>query len=175
VADLVSWVFHSPRRLLLVVGGVLVLVIGLGAAARVLLPGGSSDAAPSSPAASASVAGSAEAVDAAVSFTRAWASKPGTMTAQQWHEGLQRLVTPDLGRLLESTDPADLPGGTPSGPPTVRFVSGTSALVEVPLSTGQRVLVTVVQVSGHWLVQDVQPASGDLGDVSPGAGAASSG
>jgi hypothetical protein len=164
VNELVAWCFHSPRRLLVVVGVLLVVVLGLGAGIRALLPH-DRVAAASPPAAAGSVVGSGPAIDAAVTFTRAWAAKPASATPEQWRRTLSALVTPDLARGLAVTDPSSLPGGAPAGQPLVRFASVSSSLVEVPLSTGARVLVTVVLVDGHWLAQDVQPAAGDNGDV----------
>jgi hypothetical protein len=171
VADLVTWCFHSPRRLLLVAAGLIAVVIGAGAVVRLALPAGGDAASVERPAASVSVAGSVAAVEAAVAFTRAWASKPASVTPAQWRQGLQPLVTPELGRLLAETDPAALPGGAPAGRPAVRFASVQSALIEVPLSTRQSVLVTVVLAAGgRWLASDVQPDAGDAGAATPGPG-----
>jgi hypothetical protein len=179
VADLLAWCLHSPRRLLGVVVVALAVLVGVIG----VLQTGRSDARPG-PRASTSVAGAlpdtGPAVGAAVTFTRAWASKPAGSSAEQWRQQLTALVTPDLARGLAATDPASLPGGQPHGTPTLRFVSTASCLVEVPLSSGRSVLVTVVlsDADGHWLVSDVQPATGNLGDVggsSVGSGSASSG
>jgi hypothetical protein len=103
-----------------------------------------------------------------------WASKPAAATDQQWRQSVEPLATAELARGLGLTDPAGLPGGVPQGEPTIRFVSVSSALIEVPLSTGRRVLVTVVLVNGRWLASDVQPLAGDLGDVPPSSSASSS-
>jgi hypothetical protein len=175
VSDLLAWCFHSPRRLLLVAVALLALVIGIGVLVQAAMPkadGGT----PAASTATASVAGSGAAIEAAVTFTRAWASKPASTSAEQWRQGLRPLVTPDLAALLASTDPASLPGGAPAGQPAVQFLAVSSALIKVPLSTGQPVLVTVVLVDGRWLAKDVQPLAGDSGAVSgavPGAGTAS--
>jgi len=163
VADVLAWCFHSPRRLLVVAVALLAVVIGIGAGVRALTPGPAPTA--SRPPAPVAVAEAGPAVAAAVSFARAWATKAPTATVEQWRAGVQPLVTPEFGRLLATTDPAALPGGGPTGQPAVRFLSSASSLVEVPLSTGRRVLVTVVLLGGRWLVSDVQPLVGDLGDV----------
>ncbi|HEX2808425.1 MAG TPA: hypothetical protein VHN80_19860, partial [Kineosporiaceae bacterium] len=97
------------------------------------------------------------------------------LTDEQWRRSVDPLATPDLVRGLAVTDPAALPGGAPAGDPTIRFVSVSSALIEVPLSSGTRVLVTVVLVNGHWLASDVQPVAGDPGDVPPAVASASAG
>jgi hypothetical protein len=173
MADLLAWCFHSPRRVLLVLVALLVVVFGVGAAVQTMTPQGEPSATRSAPTAVAADIGPA--VEAAVTFTRAWSSKPGSASADQWRQGLQPLVTPELARLLATTDPAELPGGAPTGRPVVRFVSAASALVEVQLTTGQEVLVTTVLLNGRWLTSDVQPAEGDDGDVGTGSTGASPG
>jgi len=164
VSDVLAWCFHSPRRLGAVALVLLALVVGAGAAVRALIPAEGAPA-PARPASTAAVAGTGGAVDAALAFTRAWASKPASASAEQWQRTLQPLVTPDLGRQLAYTDPAALPGGTPVGQPGIRFQEVQSALLEVRLSTGRTVLVTVVRSGDRWLASDVQPLAGDLGDV----------
>jgi hypothetical protein len=173
VAELLAWCFHSPRRLAAVLAGLLVLLIGAGVAVTAIR--GDSGAHSSSSAAGLSGVSpdAGPAVQAAVAFTRAWASKPASSTDEQWRRSVGALATPDLLRGLAVTDPSALPGGAPAGDPVIRFVSVSSALIEVPLSTGIRVLVTVVLVNGHWLASDVQPVAGDPGDV-PGTGAPAS-
>ncbi|HEY6796928.1 MAG TPA: hypothetical protein VI248_19835 [Kineosporiaceae bacterium] len=167
MAEVVAWCFHSPRRLLLVVAGLLVALIGTGAVVRTVGPQAGQSR--SGGGASAAVVGAQPAIDAAVTFTRAWASKPPSVTAAQWRQGLQPLVTAELGRLLAETDPASLPGGAPTGTPTVRFQSLYSAMIQVPLSNDRSVLVTVVLVSGRWLASDVEPDAGNVGAGVPGA------
>lgn len=168
MADVVAWCFHSPRRLLAVLVVAVAVLIGIGMAVRSLGP--HTAAAPSrAPSSTASMADSRAPVNAAVAFTRRWASKPDSATAEQWRQGLEGLVTPELGRLLADTDPAGLPGGEPAGDPTVRFLSAASAMIEVPLSTGRRVLVTVVLFNGRWLAYDVRPVAGDVGAASGAA------
>jgi hypothetical protein len=170
VPDLLAWCFHSPRRLLaVVVAAVAVLVLGA-AVVQALLPDDGTSAGGSTPGVVAPV-DSAPAVAAAVEFTHRWATVPSGQDAAAWRTGLAGLVTPDLARGLALTDPATLPGGTPSGEPVVRFVSVSSALVEVPLTTGRQVLVTVVLSNDRWLASDIQPLEGNAGDV----GAAPSG
>jgi hypothetical protein len=80
---------------------------------------------------------------------------------------LAPLATDDLAAALRLTDPSSLPGAAPSGEPDVRFVAQSSALVAVPLSTGATVLVTVIDSpgGGGWRVSDIQPDTGDVGDV----------
>jgi hypothetical protein len=175
VAELLAWCFNSPRRLGAVLVGLLALLIGAGVAVNAIRSGPSQR----SPSSAVGVSGvspdAGPAVQAALAFTRAWASKPASVTDEQWRRSVDPLATPDLVRGLAVTDPAALPGGAPAGDPTIRFVSVSSALIEVPLSSGTRVLVTVVLVNGHWLASDVQPVAGDPGDVPPAVASASAG
>jgi hypothetical protein len=172
VSDLVAWAFHSPRRLLGVLVVVLAIIVGVGA---VLQSARSPDRTGTAPSASAPAVlpDTGPAISAALTFATAWASQPASTSAEQWRQGLEQLVTPELAKGLALTDPAQLPGGRPQGQPTVRFVSTSSALIQVPLSTGRSVLVTVVLAGSRWLVSDVQPFTGDLGDVPTPASAAS--
>jgi hypothetical protein len=168
VADLLAWCFHSPRRLLLVAAVVVAVVLGGVVAAQALWPGRAGEPGPRASGVEAP-AGSEPAVAAAVEFARRWASVPQGQDARQWRAGLAGLVTPELARGLAETDPAGLPGGAPDGQPVLRFVSVSSALVEVPLSGGHRVLVTVVLADRRWLASDVQPVEGNVGDVPAGS------
>ena len=164
MAELLAWIFHSPRRLLAVLIGLLAVVIGVGLLVQAAMPRQpSSGTAPTG--VTAAGPDTEQATQAALAFTRAWASKADGQTAEQWRQSLVPLTTPDLQRGLSLTDPATLPGGRPQGTPTVRFIAVASSLVEVPLSTGSRVLVTVVRVNAHWVASDVQPVSGNAGDV----------
>jgi hypothetical protein len=170
VAELLAWCFHSPRRLAALAVGLLVLLIGAGAAVGAVRGGGAPAAVSATTA--GGVPGTGPAVQAALAFTRVWASKPASDTADEWRAALRPLATPELARGLAITDPSTLPGGGPSGRATVRFVATSSALIEVPLSSGSSVLVTVVVVGGRWLASDVQPATGDPGDVTAAGAAA---
>jgi hypothetical protein len=167
VAEVIAWCFHSPRRLLVVVVTAVVVLLGGAAAIQAMRPGGNDGGAAGSSGVAVPV-DSAPAVAAAVEFTRRWAGVPAGQDAAQWRAGLAGLVTPELAGGLALTDPASLPGGAPTGRPVVRFVSVSSALVEVPLSGSRSVLVTVVLANGHWLASDVQPLAGNAGDVGAG-------
>ena len=175
MADLLSWIFHSPRRL------ALIAVLGLGAIlaagsmlvnAGTLAPSGEPAATTTgTPTAGAAATSGAAAVvpdatpfvTAAVRFVQQWARiKPGE-SAAQWRARVDPLATPDLAAALELTDPTSLPDAAPSGEPDVRFVSQSSALVAVPLSDGSEVLVTVVNQAQQWRASDVQPDVGDSG------------
>jgi hypothetical protein len=160
--EVIAWCFHSPRRLFAVGVAAIVLVLGAALAVQALSPGDGL-AAGKGPAGAAVPADTGAAVTAAVEFTRRWASVPAGGTAEQWRAGLNGRVTSDLASGLAQTDPAALPGGAPSGSPVVRFVSDSSAMVEVPLSSGKPVLVTVVLNGKTWLVNDVQPFEGNVG------------
>jgi len=171
-ADLASWLLRSPRRLaviaILAIGGV--LAIGNLTHGSVQ-PSAAPAATPTATAPPASVA--AQVPDAqpfvatAVRFVQAWARvRPGE-SAAQWQRRLAPLATDDLAAALRLTDTSSLPDAAPSGEPDVRFVAQSSALVAVPLSTGTTVLVTVINTpgGGGWRVSDIQPDTGDVGDV----------
>lgn len=178
--ELIAWCFHSPRRLLAVGAAAIALLLAGAVAVQAVFPDDGRRAG-GTPSAVAAPADTGAAVGAAVEFTRRWASVPPGRTAEQWRAGLAGLVTSDLASGLALTDPGALPGGTPVGQPVVRFVSASSALVEVPLSSGRHVLVTVVLSGKTWLASDVQPLEGNAGDVpvgptrSPAAGSSAAG
>lgn len=192
--DLVAWIFHSPRRLVLVAGVVLLAALGVGGLLSRLSGAGAAGGpvATASPTATPtaettgrpSPAGTAAAtptpvtgvsgaqapdaapfVTAAVRFTQVWGRLQPGETAAQWHDRVDPLATPELAAALRLTDPASLPGAAPTGRAVVRYLAETSALVAVPLTDGSTVLVTVVAQGGRWQVSDVQPDVGDAGDV----------
>ena len=168
-AELVAWAFRSPRRLATVVLVAVAVLVAVGVWTQRSEPAAGSGAAaapssaPSPATAGARVPDAQPFVSTAVQFVGQWARlRPGE-GAQQWQNRVTPLVTADLAAALRLTDPTTLPGGAPDGEPEVRFVSGASALVAVPLSGGERVLVTVVDDAGRWRVSDVQPDQGDTG------------
>jgi len=174
VADLFSWIFHSPRRLALIAVLALGVILAAGSMlvnTSTLAPTGEPAAATTSTAAASAQASSQAAVvpdatpfvTAAVRFVQQWARiKPGESPAQ-WRARVDPVATPDLAAALELTDPTSLPDAVPSGEPDVRFVSQSSALIAVPLSDGSEVLVTVVNQGQQWRASDVQPDVGDSG------------
>ena len=166
-AELVAWAFRSPRRLAAVAAIGVAVVVGLGywsqRGSEPSQPQARSATSAPSASAPAQVPDASPFVDAAVRFVGQWASLRQGETAAQWQQRVTPLVTSDLAAALRLTDTTTLPGGSPAGEPEVRFVSGSSALVAVPLSTGGRVLVTVLQDAGAWRVSDVQPDEGDAG------------
>lgn len=173
---MIAWCFHSPKRLFLVVATAAALVIGTGIAVQAVRSGSQrSSAEPSVPV--GVPADTRPAVEAARTFAARWAAGPTGQTAEQWRAGLAPLVTHELEGGLQKTDPATLPGGAPEGEPVIRFFSVSSAMIQVPLSSGRPVLVTVVFSQGRWLTSDIQPFAGNAGDEPLGSpsGAVSSG
>jgi hypothetical protein len=171
--DVVAWVFHSPARLATVVGLPLVAALALGSwwvNGQSRPPSEQVTAATAGPAATsgpvvARLPDAAPFVAVAVDFADRWADLAPGQTRQGWVRDVSSRATPELAAGLALTDPAVLPGGHPEGPPEVRYVADDSALVAVPLSAGDTVVVTVVQMGGTLLVADVQPDLGDAGDV----------
>lgn len=166
LADAVTWLCRSPRRLIVSAALILAVVLVGGSQLFGGGPAGANDRG-QSPAETATSVPSAQVpnatpyVSAAVAFVQQWSQlKPGE-TADGWYARVAPLTTPEFGAALETTDPATLPGVGPEGEPVVRFVSQTSGLVAVPLSDGSSVLVTVVIGGQQPLVSDVQPNVGD--------------
>ena len=161
MAEFVAWACRSPQRLLTVLAVTLIAVLGIGTLVVDHLSDETPGTTTTTPTVSAEVPDAAPFVRTAVEFARLWASPESGQSLEQWHARLAPMVTEDLAAGLRLTDLANLPGGEPGTTPTVRFVSGASALVAVPLTTGTTVLVTVV---------DTRAGSAD-GDLGPGAGA----
>jgi hypothetical protein len=173
-ADIASWILRSPRRLaviaILAIGGVL----AIGNLTHGSVQPSAAAPTPTATAVTPTAGVAAQVPDAqpfvatAVRFVQEWGRiRPGE-SAAQWQRRLAPLATDDLAAALRLTDPSSLPDATPSGEPDVRFVAQSSALVAVPLSSGTTVLVTVINTpgGGGWRVSDIQPDTGDAGDVS---------
>jgi hypothetical protein len=168
LADFRTWIFTSPRRLIVVSLTAIILIFVAGSS----LFGNNSqaDAGPRSNGSRSSVDPTAAAipeasgyVSAAVDFVRLWAQlEPGESPAQ-WQARLTPLATQDYARALATTDTEALPGVEPEGEPVVRFLAQESAMIAVPLAGGSSVLVTVVAGDGtaEPKVSDVQPNTGD--------------
>ena len=89
------------------------------------------------------------ATDTALSFVHAWA-RPG-LSQPVWFGGVRRLVTPEYAQLLAATDPANVPAHAVTGPPVAHSSSTQALITDVPTDAGT-VRVTVIPVSGRWLV-----------------------
>jgi len=162
VDAVIGWLCRTPRRLVAVVGGVLLALV----AGNYLLSGEGSGSraaatATAAPLVSFQAPDPAPYVRAAVRFTELWASLGKGRSVERWRSDLTALATEDLARGLELTDPASLPGAKVRGTPVVRSVSQDSALVAVPLSNDQQVLVTVVRSGDGLAVSDVRPYAGN--------------
>jgi hypothetical protein len=184
MADLVRWACRSPQRLLGVLAAALAVVLGIGSLVldQVSSPDAGTVTAAGEPDTRVRLPDSRPFVDAAVAFVRLWAQPRPGQTAAQWRAALEPLVTADLAAGLRLTDLRNLPGGTPRGTPTVRYLSVTSALVAVPLSSGSTVLVTVVATdigSSPWTARSATagtaatqppPAGGPASSAAAGRG-----
>ena len=166
LADAITWICDSPRRLIVSVAVILagVLIGGsrlFGGTASGTDGLGGQPAATTAAVPSAQVPNATPYVGAAVKFVQQWSElKPGE-TVDGWQSRVAPLATPEFAAALKTTDPANLPGVGPEGEPVVRFVSQTSALVAVPLADGSSVLVSVVIGGIQPLVSDIQPNVGD--------------
>ncbi|GAA3633159.1 hypothetical protein GCM10022223_59410 [Kineosporia mesophila] len=168
VADFITWLCKSPRRLVVVSLSAIILIFVIGSAAvgndGKTGSGNSSDDDMSQTAVTAAVVPASDGyVTTAVNFVRLWAElKPGE-TSADWLAALTPLATPDYATALETTDTSTLPGTQPEGEPVVRFLAQESSMIAVPLADGSSVLVTVVAGEGtsEPMVSDVQPNTGD--------------
>jgi hypothetical protein len=95
------------------------------------------------------------AVDAAVTFVRAWAHPERDATS--WFAGVRDLVTGGYAGLLADTDPTGVPARTVTGSARVLSATAVVVVVEVPTDAGP-VQVTVVAVDGGWLVAGNRPS-----------------
>ncbi|MER7891880.1 hypothetical protein ABTX15_18850 [Micromonospora sp. NPDC094482] len=86
-------------------------------------------------------------------FVAAWLGRPG-MTAEQWHEGMRPLSTPNLVEKLAGADPTGVPAGQVTEKATL--LPRTESFVEalVPLDTG-RLRLELVAPDGQWFVDAV--------------------
>jgi hypothetical protein len=160
-SDLRSWLFQSPRRLVLVIGGSILVVVLIASAWSA---GRHSSWATSTTQeqATAQIPDAQPFVTAAVEFVRVWGHLDPGQSEQDWHRAVDELATPELAAALDLTDPASLPDALPSGTPTVKALTSTSALVLLPLDSGSSVLVTVITDDGDtWLVHNIQPNTGN--------------
>jgi hypothetical protein len=159
---MVGWLCRTPRRLVLVVGAVLfVLVVGNYLMSRGDSSSSSDASATATPSVSFQAPDPAPFVRAAVHFTELWARMSPGRSVEQWRSELTPLATEDLARGLKLTDPSRLPDAKVSGVPVVRTLSENAALVVVPLSNDQRVLVTVVGSGDDLTVSAIQPDAGN--------------
>jgi hypothetical protein len=166
----VRWALWSPRRLLLVLVGSLVLVAAIGSyaggassmparrggersASMVRAAALASSRAPRSRATSSSFLPNGAGA-AAVAFVRAWA-RPG-LPESQWFAALRPLATPAYANVVQDEEPWIVTSHRVTGPPSGRG-DGEGASVTVPTDAGPE-LVMLVHQGSTWLVTDVEPA-----------------
>jgi hypothetical protein len=169
--DLVAWLFHSPRRLLLVILAPLVvasLVSVLSSRLEHETPGvpanratetAGSEATPTFPEIVPPATAPPEAFEVVRSFVRAWLTGPAATTDQQvraWHERLRPYVTPELAGALRDADPARLPDATAAGDPVVLQVGEYLVEMSVPMSDGRDLNLTVTWDGKAWRVSDIE-------------------
>lgn len=163
MSRLITWVCQTPRRLTgsLAVPILLLLVTGsIWSGNR----GSNDNSLGSGPVAAvnAQVPDAAPFVTAAVRFVNVWGKLAPGQSPDEWHAAVRALATPELGNVLDHTDTQGLPEAKVSGRPSVLDVTATDAIVEVPMSDGRTVLVTVVAQDGQsWLARDIQPHAGN--------------
>jgi hypothetical protein len=169
--DLVAWLFHSPRRLLLVILVPLIvtsLVSVLFSGLKQEAPQAPANQATNSPGADAMATGAGtpplatappEAFDTVDSFVRIWLTGPAAETDEQvraWHERLRAYVTPELAAALQHTDPARVPDATVAGPPVVLQAGDYLTEMSVPMSDGRDLNLTIAWDGQVWRVSDIE-------------------
>lgn len=186
--DLLAWAFHSPRRLLGVVAGLLLgLTLAVTGAAQAV--GGGGDAAAATAPASADAADAAapspgptaadgrslegyrppapdpDAAKVARTFVKAWLKGSTAKSEQAWLDVLHPYVTSELYSGLQQTDPARIPPAKVA-PGDVGALAVGDYLNEltVPLVGGRALAVTVAYDGSVWRVTEVEEA-----ETKPGA------
>lgn len=96
--------------------------------------------------------------DMVLRFARAFTSTD--RSADAWHEAVAPYCTPALADALSYTDPRTVPHGSPTGATRLAGTGETAVEVAVPLDSGTRLLVTVVQAGKGYAVSDVRPGDG---------------
>jgi hypothetical protein len=168
----VSWALWSPRRLLLVIAGGVLLIVLLGSRVNAGpashdhrgFRGGSQSAQEGRATSLSDRPGAAVAAppsklpvgaeQTAVQFVSEWA-RPGVAEAQ-WFAALQPLAAPTYDGALENEEPWSVPAHRVTGSPAGRG-DAHGASVTVPTDAGPEV-VTLVHQGSTWLVTDVEPA-----------------
>jgi hypothetical protein len=177
--DLLAWLFHSPRRLLLVLAALLIVATlapalvsrlinsGDGSrgsvveqAAEGTAPTGTANALPE-----ASVVATAPPKALAVvdTFMQIWLSGPSVTTGagtQEWHRRLVPYVTPELAAALEDAAPDRVPDATVAGSPRVLRVGEFLSHIAMPMSDGKDVTLTVAWDGEVWRVSDIDREAG---------------
>jgi hypothetical protein len=178
--DLLAWAFHSPRRLLGVVAGLLLaLTLGVTGVAQAVGGGGGKAAAGSTSRAEATAAPSPDpaatsaaaleayqppapdpdAATVARKFVKAWLKGPSAKTDKAWLDALHPYVTSELYAGLVETDPARIPPAK-IAPGEVGALAVGDYLNEltVPLEGGRALAVTLAYDGAVWRVTSVEEA-----------------
>jgi hypothetical protein len=177
MGGLLSWVFHSPRRLLAVVATPIVMVAVVAGvlssnnpdktAAGTALPESVRTQAPSqAPETPYTVTATPEAPapDALRTtrvFVETWLAGRTTEPLAEWHKALAQYATPQLAEGLRRTDPERLPDTSVSGTPEPVSVGEYLAKFIVPLADGSSVAVTTAWDGQAWRITDIQPGGSE--------------
>jgi hypothetical protein len=172
--SLLAWVFHSPRRLLLVILIPLVVAVLVPVLwPRLTSTDASSESAnpasesspqatpPVLPEAVPSATAPAEAFQTVDTFVRIWLSGPAAQTDEEvraWRERLQPYVTPELAAALQDTDPGRIPDATVAGEPRLLRVGEYLTEMSVPMSDGRDLNLTLAWDGRVWRVSDIDRA-----------------
>jgi len=177
--DLLAWLFHSPRRLLLVLV-VPLIVVSLVPAIGSRLAGGGSEGGGAAvhpppengtptttadPFLEGGGTGTAppEALAVVNAFLQEWLAGPTATTRseiQQWHRRLAPYVTPELAAALRHTDPARVPDATVARSPEALRVGEYLSQIAVPMSDGKDLTLTVAWDGEVWRISDIDREGG---------------
>jgi len=177
--DLLAWLFHSPRRLLLVLIVLLVvasLVPALvsrltkggddsqGSATKQTAENGSPTATTNAlPEAAAVATAPPEALSVVDTFIKVWLAGPTATTraeTQAWHRRLVPYVTPELAAALQDADPDRVPDATVAGSPQALRVGEFLSQIAVPMSDGKDLTLTIAWDGEAWRVSDIDREGG---------------
>jgi hypothetical protein len=176
--DLIAWVFHSPRRLLLVVVAPLlvaslvpVLVSRLTSADE----GGreTTSVATTSPALDTETAlpgqnlenptAPPEAFLVVEEFVGVWLAPPADgsdRALREWHARLSWYTTPELSAALRDTDPGRVPEAEVAGPAKLLRAGEYLTEMAVPMSDGRDLNLTITWDGQVWRVSDLEREGG---------------
>jgi hypothetical protein len=177
--DLLAWVFHSPRRLLLVVV-VPLLVVSVGPVLLSRLNDDDGAPAAATDQATAAATQSAtptlpgdqalppatpppDAVRVVNTFVEVWLAGATADTdpeVQEWHKRLAQYVTPELSTALKDTDPGRVPDASPTGPAQPLRVGEYLSELSVPMSDGKDLNLTIAWDGEAWRVSDIDREGG---------------
>jgi hypothetical protein len=90
----------------------------------------------------------------AENWAEAWSTHPAGITNEQWLAKLKPYTTEEKLPTMSSVDPANLPDGGLTGTVKARESHAESAVFEVGLKAGGKLVMTLVKRDGEWRVHE---------------------